>query len=305
MAVSSKFILQQGPVIASMGRLAVAALRQSRGGASSAPPAVPGPEIRRRLPPRPAELVKTYARVVGGDPSAYRRTLPPHLFPQWGFALATEALTEVSYPLVRVMNAGCRLEVRSPVPSDEPLEVRAQLVEVDDDGRRALLTMRVVTGTASAPEALIGDLRMFVPLGGGKKDGERRPKADKPRVPSTARELAFWRLGPQAGLDFAKLTGDFNPIHWVPAWAKASGFRNTILHGFATMARAWEGLNAALVPPGGALSMLDVRFTRPLVLPARVGLYVQGDEVFVGDAAGGPAYLMGSFSIQPKTEDAR
>ena len=46
-------------------------------------------------------------------------------------------------------------------------------------------------------------------------------------------------------LDFAKLTGDFNPIHWVPAYARASGFRSCILHGFATMSYAMEAIRSA------------------------------------------------------------
>ena len=40
----------------------------------------------------------------------------------------------------------------------------------------------------------------------------------------------------------------------------------------------------------------DVKFTRPLTLPARVGVYVTDDRsVFVGDAPSGPAYLTGRF----------
>ena len=114
-------------------------------------------------------------------------------------------------------------------------------------------------------------------------------------MPEDVRELAFWSIGPKAGLDFAKLTGDFNPIHWIAGYARASGFRNTILHGFSTFARAWEGLNATLLKDGSELTTFDAQFTRPLVLPARVGLYVTDDRVYVGDAPGGPAYMVGTF----------
>ena len=68
-----------------------------------------------------------------------------------------------------------------------------------------------------------------------KKNGKAAKKREPSRVPGDARELSFWNLSASAGLEFAKLTGDFNPIHWVPAYARASGFRNVILHGFATM----------------------------------------------------------------------
>jgi hypothetical protein len=76
-----------------------------------------------------------------------------------------------------------------------------------------------------------------------------------------------------------------------------------ILHGFSTMARAIEGLNRSLFSGDvRALVTFDCKFTRPLVLPAAVGLYVKDDQVFVGDAPGGPAYLVGSFQTRPARE---
>ena len=88
-------------------------------------------------------------------------------------------------------------------------------------------------------------------------------------------------------------------MHWVPAYAKAFGFRNTILHGFGTMARAIEGLNRGLFAGDvDALKEVHVRFTRPLVLPAKVGLYVHDQQLFVGDAPGGPAYLTGTYTTR-------
>ena len=291
MAISSKFILQQGSVIASMGRVAIAAARNSNKDRSA--PETPGPEIKQTVPPRSRDLIKTYVRHVGGDPSSYKTTVPPHLFPQWGFGLASQALLDAPYPLSRVMNGGCRLEVNAPLPNDQPLEVSARLQSIDDDGRRVVLEQRIVTSTKDVPEAIVATMYAIVPLSRGDKD--KAKKKDKPRVPADARELAYWKLSANAGLDFAKLTGDFNPIHWIKPAARASGFKNTILHGFSTMARAMEGLNKTVVAPGETIRLLDVRFTRPLVLPARVGLYRLGNEVFVGDAPGGPAYLTGQF----------
>jgi acyl dehydratase len=115
-------------------------------------------------------------------------------------------------------------------------------------------------------------------------------------VPEGSHEIAFSKLRSDAGLSFAKLTGDFNPIHWVPAYARASGFRNVILHGFGTFARACEGLNRGLL--GGdvrKLKLLEAKFTRPLVLPHAVGVYVRQREVYVGDGIQGPAYMTGYF----------
>ena len=157
-----------------------------------------------------------------------------------------------------------------------------------------------MTGTSAAPESVIGHLYAIVPLGGSKQKGQngagKPPRKAAPRVPSDVREIAYWRIGADAGLGFAMLTGDFNPVHWVTPYARASGFRNRILHGFSTMARAIEGLNRSLFSGDARkIVVFDCKFIRPLVLPAAVGLFIRDNEVYVGDAPGGPAYLIGSF----------
>ena len=94
MALPTKHIIHQRAVIASLGGTALSAViagLRKKNGKTAAAPATPGPEIRQTLPPRPASLVRDYIKHVGGDPSAYKGVLPPHLFPQWGFPLAASS----------------------------------------------------------------------------------------------------------------------------------------------------------------------------------------------------------------------
>jgi hypothetical protein len=301
MSVSLKFIRYQGPVLRGMGEAALGALRQKLGknGSAQTQPTLPGPEHHLTVSPRPTELINAYVRWVGGDPASYKGRVPAHLFPQWGFPLTGKVMEGLSYPMLAAMNGGCKLTINGPLPANEPLEVTGRLDAVDDNGQRAILDQKIVTGTKANPEALVAHLYVFVPL---KKDDKKSgKKTEKARVPVDAREISYFKLRDDAGLDFAKLTGDFNPVHWVPRWARAFGFRNVILHGFGTMARAIEALNRGLLAGDvNALAEIDVRFTRPLVLPARVGVYVRGDRLWVGDAPGGPAYLEGSFKLRNK-----
>jgi hypothetical protein len=250
---------------------------------------LPGPELTALVAPPAPALVRDYLAHLGADPAAYDGTLPPHLFPHWAFPLAARTLRALPYPLMRVVNAGCRLEVRAPLPAGVPLAVRARLEDIDDDGRRAVLHQRLVTGTAERPDALVADVYAVVVLARGEG---RRPPA---RVPDGARELARWDLCAGAARSYALLTGDVNPVHWLPPYARVFGYSGTILHGFATMARVMEGLNLAIFGGAPRLRLLDVKLTRPLVLPARVGLYLAGQGVFVGDAPGAPAYLTGTW----------
>jgi MaoC like domain len=299
MPVSNRHILEQGAALGALGRVALRTFEQQVLGKKpdKSAPRVPGRLISVELPPRSAQLISAYVQNVGGDPSAYRNTLPPHFFPQWGFGVASQSFEGLPYPITKVLNVGCNLDIRAPIPADEPLHVTSQLINVDDDGRRAVLTSRVVTSTRSAPEALVAEMIAMVPLKRDKSEPKSGgAKKEIPRVPDDAKEVALFDLKADAGLDFAKLTGDFNPIHWIKPAARASGFPNVILHGFGTMARAVEGLNRSVFAGDPSrLKKWSCRFTKPLVLPSKAGLYTRGNEVFVGVAIGGPAYLVGSF----------
>jgi acyl dehydratase len=253
------------------------------------------------IAPRPESLVRDYLRYLGAPPPAKGAPpfVPPHFFPQWIFPVAKKTLDGLPYNLLAMVNGGCRMEVHGPLPADEPLQVRARLEKVDDNGRRALLHQRVTTGTLAEPELLVVVVYEIIPLRRGRDSGPRRPRPSRPMVPTTAREVDFWKLSPQAGLQFAALTGDFNPVHWLRPYARAFGFSSIILHGFATMARAIEGLNGAIFAGDTQrIKVFDCRFVRPLPLPARVGLFREGQQVYVGEGLGGLAYLVGTFDTE-------
>jgi len=299
MAVHARHILEQGPVIAGFGKTVLSVVAQQVKGRSSEKPVLPGTVFTETVAPRSDGLVDDYISVTGGTKGAYRSTVPAHMFPQWAFPVSNKTLNGIPYPLQSVMNGGCRLEINGPVPRGERIRVQAQLVDIDDNGRRAVLKQRIVTGPESDPAALVAYFFPIVPLKGGKKEGGEKAKL---AVPAGAREIGRFDAKQNAGLEYACVSGDFNPIHWIPGYAKASGFKNTILHGFATMSKAIEILTAREL--GGDPSRLrvwDCQFTKPLVLPANVGVYVTNDlEVYVADRPDGSVFLKGSYEIGDK-----
>jgi acyl dehydratase len=122
-----------------------------------------------------------------------------------------------------------------------------------------------------------------------------------------AEEVGRRRLGRSAGLDFARLTGDFNPVHWIGPYARMAGFRGVILHGFATAALATEAVIATRwFGEPARLGGLEVRFTRPLVLPDHVGVFLSPPDedgripIAVGKAPGGEAAMLGHIWSRPK-----
>ena len=65
-------------------------------------------------------------------------------------------------------------------------------------------------------------------------------------------------------------SGDFNPIHWNEAFAKAVGLPDVISHGMYTMARIGQFVTDWAGDPG-AVKRFKTRFTQPVVVPNDTG----------------------------------
>ena len=61
MSVPLRYVLDQGPVLAALGRVALSALKGEKPGGKATVQA-PGPWVTATLPPRPADLIATYVR---------------------------------------------------------------------------------------------------------------------------------------------------------------------------------------------------------------------------------------------------
>ena len=64
--------------------------------------------------------------------------------------------------------------------------------------------------------------------------------------------------------DFAKATGDFNPIHLDQAYAEKTYFKGRIAHGVLSVGYISSVLGNLLPGPGGILLSQDVKFLAPV-----------------------------------------
>lgn len=288
MKINPTLLRHQGPMLATLGKVAVASIRGPKKGATAhAPSAL----LRAEIDPRPKALVDAYVAWCGADPAKYASTVPPHLFPQWGFPLLSQTLADLPYRMSAVLNQGCRLEVKGAVPRGERLVLTGRLEAVDDDGNKARIHQRLVTGTQANPELLVADVFAVI-IKQRAKGGESRPED-----PVVFKKAGSWRADRLDGLRFGVLTGDMNPLHWIPPYAKLAGFKNEILHGFGTFARTWETL--ARAHGVDALPLADLRFIRPLVLPATVDVETAeaAGERRVRVTDGNAVFAAGSYRI--------
>ncbi len=294
MSVPYRHISHQGPVLGTLGRIAITAATQRFRTAQEGPLDLPGPTVHQVVPPRSDALIDDFVKWSGGDVRAWRGFVPPALFPQWGFPLLGQTLTSINYPLAKVLNGGCKVVSHRPIPRGIDLQLDAFLSEIDDNGRRAILTQRLITSDPDGERLCTADVQMIIPLATSK------PKTKSSRspvvVPLDAKPVSDWRIPADSGLGFACLTGDFNPIHWLTPYAKIAGFGKRILHGFGSLTSAMERIRRSQW--GGDIhrpGTFEVRFTRPLKVPNKVCIYTCGDDFYVGHAPGSRAYLKGRF----------
>ena len=231
------------------------------GGARSVLPFVKkhqsGVRVSRRLASPSAPLVEAFNLWSGVTlPDGYLP--PPLLVSQTALAVVSELTAKCPYPLLGVLNQGLRLVIRQPLPIGEPLTVSGELVDASDDGYRARIHSHVVVGSASQPDALHIDAYAAVVL-------KKRPDEAKERRTEPAWEtLAHWQAGPDEGVKFFLLTGDFNPIHTLPAVARRTRFKGCIMHGYG----AFSQIYAAIQNSGVTITEIETRFVKPLPLPS-------------------------------------
>ncbi|WP_040794218.1 MaoC family dehydratase [Nocardia higoensis] len=164
----------------------------------------------------------------------------PQVLP--GFATVAQTLHEteppkVSFPgididLAKVVHAHQEVHVHRPIPAAGKATGTGRVAELWDKGSAAVIVQEH-TITGSDGEPLWTTRSSIFAKGEGGFGGERGPstKAELPeRDPDL--ELLIPTLPQQALL--YRMLGDRNPLHSDPAFARAAGFPNPILHGLCT-----------------------------------------------------------------------
>src|SRR5699024_12213392 len=103
---------------------------------------------------------------------------------------------------------------------------------------------------------------------GGSQESEGGGKPDEPADPGVP--TTTLRADQSVISRYAAVSGDRNPIHVSKLGAKAFGFPRTIAHGMWSAAAALGALEGQ-VPEH---AVYDVRFGKPIILPATVNEYV-------------------------------
>ncbi len=258
---------------------------------SGAAPALDVTSPRRKAARECAEIyvdpahVRDYARATGGDAvTAFfdaRPATPPFYCATWETALAMEMLAglETPLPLGAMVHVSTEMVWARPLTPGDAIRCRVELDRVERTPRGLKMTMLsrnwMGAGQLCSQGTSVFMLRTRTP-----HDAEP-PRLDRPAPAADGiawSELARWPLSAGAGRRYARVSGDYNPIHLWPWTARPFGFRAPILHGYATAARTAHTLIAQrLRGDPGALRRMRIVFRAPLPLPSTAVLLTAED----------------------------
>ena len=251
-------------------------------------PFVPGggkemPELELNLIGVRAEPVEVaaYAKVCG---FALRDHLPPTYPHILAFPLHMAVMADGRFPFgaVGLVHVENRIVQHRPIGLDEELTIRVHPTGLEPHSRGRTFTL--ITEVGAGGQRVWESITTILRRGGGKSSAEadsKRAASDGPTPPAIdgkaarqreeggASELPAcgeWRLPGDLGRRYGAVSGDRNPIHMHSLTAKPLGFASAIAHGMWTKARCLAALESRLP---GAFSV-DVRFRKPILLPARV-----------------------------------
>lgn len=277
--------VQELEEIPALGRLYLAAVGNAARSRLSPPSTDELPAARHSVPQARVDLAKLtdFQRLVMHNA---QDTLPSGYVHTFAFPVAMSVMAREDFPLPLLGMVHLRNEVRHlrPIHYTEPLSVTAWAENLA--GHRAGTRVELVAEVRSGTELVWTGRSTYL------AKGVFLPRLDRPARGAERADFvpplptAQWRLGADAGRNYARVSGDFNPIHLSSLSAKALGMKRSIAHGMYLASRVVAETGPAVQEP----FEWEIDFESPVFLPATVSLRIsdagspgeRGETTFTG-----------------------
>ena len=230
-----------------------------------------------------AKALAEYRRVCGFADSGLLPPTYPHIL---AFALQMQLLTDKAFPfpLLGLIHLSNRIRVFRPLGGVSHVQVGVHVENLQPHAKGATFDLVTTLDDQLGP---LWQAQSQMLCRGVKLEGE--PVEHELQTTRVQSEVTRWKAPADIGRQYARVSGDYNPIHLSAASAKLFGFPQAIAHGLwlkaRTLAALAEHLPAANVEIG-------VQFRKPVRLP--------GDVFLLASAAGssGEFQLLGTGDLE-------
>ncbi|MDX8149613.1 MaoC/PaaZ C-terminal domain-containing protein [Lentzea sp. BCCO 10_0061] len=193
--------------------------------------------VERQVRTWSAGDAEVYAAATGGHSPAFAIPLLQHGGPQLGLTGAD---------MTRVLHAEQSLWLHGKLPTQGSTVVTKTVTNIYDKGSGALVV--------STWESEYATTRSSCFIKGEGGFGGERGETREFTVPEKRHEISFFQTTEDQALRYRE-TGDVNPMHYDPEFARRAGFAKPVLHGLCTLGITVSGLD---------FTELHARFTAPV-----------------------------------------
>lgn len=181
----------------------------------------------------------------------------------------------------RVVHGSQEVRLESRLPTSGSVLLTTEIAGLHDKGSDALVELATRAVDPASGASVFRSVSTLFVKGAGGWGGGRGPAGPAP-VPDREPDLvASMTTRPDQALTY-RLSGDLNPLHADPAFARAAGFEKPILHGLCTYGFTGRALVRMLCDSDTSrFHGMSARFSRPVIPGDRLDVHVW----HVGDGA--------------------
>ncbi|WXL26570.1 MaoC/PaaZ C-terminal domain-containing protein [Ectopseudomonas mendocina] len=212
--------------------------------------------------------LERYRKICGFTDEHHLPATYPHLLT---FPLQMQLLTDkrFPFPLLGLVHLENHIRVVRPLAGLGPFTLTVQLQDLQPHAKGVTFSMLCQLHDQLG---LLwqGDSRYL--CRSIKLDQPPAEHVNEEPLPQTT--LTSWQAPADIGRRYARIAGDYNPIHMFALTAKLFGFPRAIAHGLWNKGRALAELGERLPKAGYEVG---VRFQKPVLLPSQVHLQASDD----------------------------
>ncbi|XP_034472898.1 peroxisomal multifunctional enzyme type 2 [Drosophila innubila] len=208
----------------------------------------------------------------------------PGLMLTMSSSLVSSALPNSQSDLSNILHGEQYLEILDDLPTGGQLVTKGKVFDVMDKGSGAVVVTDCISYDESGRQLVKNQSAVFV-VGAGKFGGKKEPIAGVvPLIAAPSRapdsSIQYKTDDDQAAL--YRLSGDLNPLHIDPNFARLSGFKTPILHGLCSLGFSVRAVLSQYANNDSTLfKAVKVRFSGP-VLPGqtlKIDMWQQGKRI--------------------------